>query len=141
MVYNSIIVHSVFKWICTISLIESFIGSSSDSDTEDQKTGVEGGTSNATGTRAYYYQHSGGKHALADPHNDKDISQRENEIVTHSRYEDTSTPITTITLVQKPGSIISTHSNLKTNTMGNHSAKQAKRYGLHRIIGKYLSVL
>ena len=117
-------------------LTESFIESSSDTDTEEQKITSEVVASIGTGTRTYYYQCTGGKPGVTDPHQDKDGIPRQIENTNSS----TSFQRSNVSIVQKPGSLIGTHSNIKTNTTGNHSAKQSKKYGVNRNIGNYLEM-
>ena len=118
------------------NLTESFIESSSDTDTEEQKLSSEVGTPIGTGPRTYYYQCTGGKPGISDAHQDKDSIARQIENTNSS----ISFARSNISIVQKSVSLIPTHSNNKTNTTGNHSARHTKKHGANRNIGNYLEV-
>ena len=115
-------------------LTESFIESSSDTDTEEQKISSDVGSPIVTGPRTYYYQCTGGKPGITDARQDKDSIPR---LIENSS---TSFPRSNISIVQKSISLIATNSNIKTNTTGNHSARQTKKHGANRSIGNYSKV-
>ena len=101
---------------------------------DEQKSSSVIGTPAIMSPRTYYYQLAGSKHVLIEQQQDKDNFHCENGNEPSNAMSENAYAASTISNLRKTGCTITT--NLKTNTiMGNHSAKQMKKYSNHRNAG------
>ena len=120
--------------VCNIFLyllIESFVDTSSDSETEEQKPSSRIGTALREAT-AYYYQLGSSKHLLPDPAYRKDSFRCENENEPNNVVQEVAYANLTNSTLRKTGAGICTRSNYKLNASGVYASKHLKRILNHR---------
>ena len=114
--------------------------SSSDSESEEKKIEMDTSSSATTPTRSYY-QLTGGKTFLQDQNRNRNGNARENgKSNNNHRSEESSCSLPKMTLGQKPGSILMLDSNSKTNSIGNHALKGAKKFTNPRMAGIFSEI-